>query len=165
VRLREQPADDRSVTGRPTTDTTTTDTTLTDRVPPVRETKPLPPEAPATRTDPPTPTGPRPRTSLFATLSLITGLVAALFVLTGTLAGYGLALGVLALVFALVGIAATGRRHVAGKSDALIGLALGLGAVVLGILVLTGSLAWLTMDGQSVPSLREWLDSQFVDRF
>jgi hypothetical protein len=110
-------------------------------------------------------TGPRPRASLLATASLVVGVAAAMFVLSGVLAGYGIALGVLALVLAIAGVSATGRRHVAGKTDALIGLALGLGAVVLGILVLTGSLSWLTMDTQPVNGFRQWLDAQFANRF
>jgi len=110
-------------------------------------------------------TGPRPRASLLATLSLIAGVAAALFVLSGALAGYGIGLGVLALLLAFAGISATSRRHVAGKSDALIGLILGLGAIALGILAVTNQLAWPTTDGDTVQRFREWLDAQFVDRF
>lgn len=109
--------------------------------------------------------GPKPRASLLATLGLIVGVTAALFVLTGTLAGYGIALGVLALLLSVGGLSATGRRHIAGKSDALIGLALGLGAIVVGILALTGQFAWPSGDADTVQRFREWLDSQFVDRF
>jgi len=108
--------------------------------------------------------GPRPRASLLATLSLVAGVAAAMLVLSGVLAGYGLALGVLAMVLAIGGMSATGRRHVAGKTDALIGLALGLAAVVFGILVVTGSMAWLGMDADAAIRAREWLDAQFVDR-
>jgi hypothetical protein len=109
--------------------------------------------------------GPRPRTSLFSTLALITGVAAALFVLTGALAGYGVVLGGLALIFALAGISATSRRHVAGRSDAIIGLALALGAVVLGVLVLNDSLSWLTTTSDKVGEFRDWLDRQTIDRF
>ena len=63
------------------------------------------------------PAGPRPRASLMATLGLIVGVAAALAVLTGVLAGYGVALGVVGLFLSIGGISATGRRHVAGKSD------------------------------------------------
>jgi hypothetical protein len=109
--------------------------------------------------------GPRPRASMLATLGLISGVAGALFVLTGVLAGYGVALGALAVVFAVGGFSATSRRHVAGKSDAMIGLLLGIGAVVLGILVLTDSLSWLTTASDKVGDLRTWLDNQTVDRF
>jgi hypothetical protein len=112
-----------------------------------------------------TPAGPRPRASVFATLSLITGVAAALLVLSGTLAGYGLAVGAVGSLLAIAGISATSRRHVAGKSDALLGLGFGLGAVIVGILAMTGQFTWPTTDGDTVLHFREWLDSQFVNRF
>jgi hypothetical protein len=109
--------------------------------------------------------GPRPRASLLATLSLIFGVAAALFVLTGTLAAYGIALGAVALLLSFAGMSATGRRHVAGKSDALVGLLLGLGAVGLGVLAVIGQFDWPNTDADTVQRFREWLDSQTVDRF
>jgi hypothetical protein len=109
--------------------------------------------------------GPRPRASLLATLGLIAGVAAALFVLTGTLAGYGIALGGIGAVLSVLGLIATRRRHIAGKTDALIGMLLGLGAVVLGVLAMTGQFDWPTTNGDWVQRLREWLDSQFVARF
>ncbi|MGN9813559.1 thrombospondin [Micromonospora sp. BQ11] len=109
--------------------------------------------------------GPKPRASMLATLGLITGVAAVLFVLTGTLAGYGIALGALGAVLAVLGLRATRRRHVAGKTDALLGIIAGLGAVVLGVLAMTGQFDWPTTDGDWVARFREWLDSQFVDRF
>jgi hypothetical protein len=109
--------------------------------------------------------GPRPRASLLATLSLIAGVAAALFVLSGALAGYGIALGALALLLSFGGMSATSRRHIAGKSDALFGLILGLGAIALGILAVTDQLAWPTTESDTVQRFREWLDAQFVDRF
>jgi hypothetical protein len=111
------------------------------------------------------PAGPKPRASLLATLGLILGVVAALLVLSGPLLGYGIGVAVLALILSLSGIHATGRRHVAGKTDALIGMVLSLAAIVVGVLALTGSLSWLGTDMQPITSLREWLDAQFVDRF
>ncbi|MBE1487214.1 DUF308 domain-containing protein [Plantactinospora soyae] len=111
------------------------------------------------------PAGPRPRASMLATLSLIFGVAAAGFVLTGALAGYGIALGTIALLLGVSGVSATARRHVAGKSDALIGICLGIGAVVVGVLAMTGQFDWPTTDGDTVVRFREWLDSQFVDRF
>lgn len=109
--------------------------------------------------------GPKPRASILATLGLIVGVAGALFVLTGSLAGYGIALGALGAVLAVLGLMATRRRHIAGKTDALLGVALGLGAVVLGVLAMTGQFDWPTTDGDWVQRFREWLDSQFVDRF
>ncbi len=120
-------------------------------------------ERPEDRT--PVVAGPRPRASLLATLGLICAVVAVMLVLSGPLLGYGLGVAVLALILSLSGIHATGRRHVAGKSDALIGMVLSLAAIVVGVLALTGSLSWLGTDVQPVNSLREWLDTQFVNRF
>ena len=110
-------------------------------------------------------TGPKPRASLLATLGLILGVAGALLVLSGPLLGYGIGVAGLALVLSLLGIRATGKRHVAGKSDALIGMVLSLAAIVVGVLALTGSLSWLGTDMQPVTSLREWLDAQFANRF
>ncbi|MCO1598082.1 DMT family transporter [Micromonospora sp. RHAY321] len=116
-------------------------------------------------TEPPVTRGPRPRASLLATFGLIVAVAGALFVLTGTLAGYGIGLGALGAVLSVLGLSATRRRHVAGKTDALFGVLIGLAAVVLGVLAMTGQFDWPTTDGDWVQRFREWLDSQFVDRF
>jgi hypothetical protein len=112
-----------------------------------------------------TPAGPRPRASLLATLGLILGVASVLLVLSGPLLGYGIAVGGLALILSLSGIHATGKRHVAGKTDALLGMILSLGAIVLGVLALTGSLNWLGTDVPAVANVREWLDAHIVNRF
>ncbi|MFG3707416.1 thrombospondin [Micromonospora sp. NPDC047670] len=109
--------------------------------------------------------GPKPRASLLATLGLVAGVAGALFVLTGTLAGYGIGLGAVGAILAVLGLMATRRRHIAGKTDALLGIVIGLGAVVLGVLAMTGQFDWPTTDGDWVARFREWLDSQFADRF
>ncbi|MFE9688220.1 thrombospondin [Micromonospora sp. NPDC005806] len=109
--------------------------------------------------------GPRPRASLLATLGLIVSVVGALFVLSGPLAGYGIGLGAVGAVLAVLGLIATRRRHVAGKTDALIGVTVGLAAVVLGLVAMTGQFDWPTTDGEWVGRLREWLDSQFANWF
>ena len=103
--------------------------------------------------------GPRPRASMLATLSLVFGVAAALTVLTGLLTGPGVALGLLAAIFGIGGMSATGRRNVAGKSDALLGLALALGAIVVGTLTLTDTMPGLTPDSNQVAELRTWLES------
>ena len=110
-------------------------------------------------------TGPKPRASLLATLGLIGGVAAALLVLSGPLLPYGIGLAVLALILSVSGMHATGRRHVAGKTDALIGMVLSLAAIVVGVLALTGSLSWLGTDMQPVTTLRQWLDAHTVNRF
>ena len=78
-------------------------------------------QAAAGEPDTPVVTGPRPRASLVATLSLVVGVASAITVLTGVLAGPGVALGLIAAFLGIGGMAATSRRHVAGKSDALAG--------------------------------------------
>ncbi|MEU3454477.1 DUF4190 domain-containing protein [Micromonospora sp. NPDC006766] len=109
--------------------------------------------------------GPKPRASLLATVGLIVSVVGALFVLTGTLAGYGIGLGAVGAVLAVLGLIATRRRHVAGKTDALIGIVVGLAAVVLGVVAMTGQFDWPTTGGEWVGRFREWLDSQFAGLF
>ncbi len=156
--------------------------TLTDLppAPPVagRHTEPPPPppavttrptgaavvDTPADR-DAPVVAGPKPRASFLATLGLILGVASVLLVLSGPLLGWGIGVAALALILSLAGIHATGKRHVAGKTDALLGMIFSLGAIVLGVLALTGSLAWLGTDVQPVNSLREWLDTHTVNRF
>ncbi len=152
---------------------------------PVAQTRPLPPPSrpraesgdettvdmkrvPESDTRPapaPVAAGPKPRASLLATLGLITGVGGALLVLSGPLAGYGIGVAGLALVLSLAGLRATRKRHVAGKTDALIGLVLALGAITLGVFALTGTLSWAGTDVQPVNNLREWLDAQFIERF
>lgn len=107
----------------------------------------------------------KPRASLLATLGLIVSVAGALFVLTGTLAGHGIGLSAVGAVLSVLGLMATRRRHIAGKTDALIGVAAGVAAVVLGIVAMTGQFDWPTTDGQWVGRFREWLDSQFANWF
>ena len=122
-------------------------------------------EAEAERTAEAVPAGRRPRASGLAMFGLILGVAGALFVLSGTLAGYGIALGALAVLCSLGGMSATSRFHVAGRTDAMLGLLLGLGAVVVGILAVTGTLSWLSPDTDRVGWLRNWLDTNTVNRF
>ncbi|RQX10071.1 thrombospondin [Micromonospora inaquosa] len=153
TRTAERDADLDSTTRRPdTSDRVSTDRPV-DRAPGV------------TTSEPPVTRGPKPRASLLATLGLIVSVAGAMFVLTGTLAGYGIGLGAFGAVLAVLGLMATRRRHVAGKTDALFGVLIGLAAVVIGVLAMTGQFDWPTTDGDWVQRFREWLDSQFVDRF
>jgi len=162
---RRPAADRRPVGGNAPTEAerrlATTDLTADRPVPP-------PPAAP-TRPEPAAPdvvpAGPRPRSSVLATLGLIFGVAGAFFVLSGALAGYGIALGAIGVLLSVGAFSATRKRHVAGKLDALLGLLIGGAAVVVGILAFTGTFAWPNTDGDWVVRLREWLDSQFVDRF
>ncbi|WP_157437163.1 hypothetical protein [Actinoplanes subtropicus] len=118
-----------------------------------------------TEKTPPVLAGPKPRASLLATLGLILGVAAVLLVLSGPLLGWGIGAAGLALVLSLSGVHATGKRHVAGKTDALLGMVLALGAIVLGVLALTGSLHWLGTNTDTVPAVRHWLDVHTVNHF
>ncbi|MEV6298388.1 hypothetical protein AB0M02_03175 [Actinoplanes sp. NPDC051861] len=114
---------------------------------------------------PSTSPAPKARASFIATLGLILGVAGALLVLSGPLLGYGMGVAGLALVLSVAGLFSTRKRHVAGKTDALIGLLLSIAALVVGVLALTGQLNWAGTDVQPVSSLREWLDAQFANRF
>jgi hypothetical protein len=104
--------------------------------------------------------GPRPRSSGLATIALVLAVLAAAAVATGVLAAPGLALGVLATLFGVGGVSATGRRHVAGRSEALFAVVLGLASVVFAILALTDALSWLSSNTNEVTRLRDWLNDQ-----
>ncbi|GAB1642850.1 hypothetical protein [Krasilnikovia sp. MM14-A1259] len=143
---------------RPVAERAAIDDTIPDRGIATRDTENLAPRDRAAL-------GPKPRASLLATLALIAGVASALLVLSGPLIGYGIAVAVLGLVLALAGFSATGKRHVAGRTDALIAMAVALGAIVVGVLALSGSLSWLGTDMQPASSLREWLDARFAIHF
>jgi hypothetical protein len=104
--------------------------------------------------------GPRPRASMLATLSLIFGVVAALALLTGLLTGPAVAVGAIAALAGFGGLSATTRRHVAGKTDSLLGIALGLATVVVGALTLTGTVAFFDGEANYVTQARDWLQTQ-----
>lgn len=141
------------------------DRTMPPPPPPSTVSRPVFPKDDADTEKTPVEAGPKPRASLLATLGLICGVAAVLLVLSGPLLGWGIGVAGLGLILSLGGIRATGKRHVAGKTDALIGMVLSLGAIVLGVLALTGSLTWLGTDHNSVPAVRDWLDTHTVNRF
>jgi hypothetical protein len=104
--------------------------------------------------------GPRPRASMLATLSLILGVAASLALLTGVLTGPAVAVGAIAALVGFGGLSATTRRHVAGRADSLLGIALGLATVVVGALTLTGTLTLFDGDANYVIQARDWLQAQ-----
>lgn len=108
---------------------------------------------------------PRARTSAVAVVGLVLAVASALAVLSGVLVAYGVALGAVALVVSLIGFAATGRRHVAGKGPALLGALIAAGALVVGVLGLSDALPWLTSDTDNATRLRDWLDDQWTSLF
>lgn len=101
---------------------------------------------------------PRLRASLMATIALAVAVAAILTVATGVLAAPGAALGLLAALFAVGGITATRRRHVTGTGNAALGLVLGLVALAVGTLAITGTVTWLDTTTNYVARVQEWLD-------
>jgi hypothetical protein len=101
----------------------------------------------------------RARTSAGASIALVLAVAAALIVATGVLAVIGVGVGVLALLFAIGGLSATGRRYsfLAGRGEALIGLLLATAAIVVGILAITGVLRGFDTDTNVVEQLHDWL--------
>jgi hypothetical protein len=122
---------------------------------------PVSPAVETTRPQTTVPEGPKPRASLLATVGLVLGLISLLAVLTGVLAKAGVILAVVAGLFSIGGVSASSRRHVAGRFDALLGLALSIGAIVLGVLAIAGLLSWLHTDVDQVPRLRDWLHARW----
>jgi hypothetical protein len=96
---------------------------------------------------------------MMATLSLILGVVAALTVLTGVLVRPGIGLGLLAALVGVIGIAATRRKQLAGRGDSVLGLLLGLAAMVGGMLAATGATSWLATDTDYVMRVHDWLQA------
>jgi len=101
----------------------------------------------------------RARTSALASIALVLAVAAALIVATGVLAVIGVGVGVLALLFAIAGLSATGRRYrfIAGRGEALVGLLLATAAIVVGILAITGVLPGFDTDTNVVEQLHDWL--------
>ena len=62
----------------------------------------------------------------------------------------------IAAFLGVAGIATTSRRHVTGKGNALLGIALGLGAVVIGTLAVTHTISWLNVTTNEVARVHDW---------
>ncbi len=101
----------------------------------------------------------RARASRSATIALAIAVAAVLTVATGVLAAPGAALGLLAVLFAMGGLAAARQRHVAGAANAMIALLLGLTALAVGALAVTGEVAWPDVTANNVTRLHEWLQA------
>lgn len=97
-----------------------------------------------------------PRTSAAAVTALVSGMTAAFAVATGMFAGPGIALAAIAVVSGMAGEAATDRRRVVGKGIARLGMALGVVALILGLLVVVGLAPWGT-DANALEPARDWL--------
>ena len=99
--------------------------------------------------------------SAWATIGLITGLVAVAASLTGLLAAEGIAVGVVGVLISLVGWRSVRRPHVTGHSLVLIGLLTAMAAIVIGVLAITGDFAWPSSDTNEIERLHAWLDARW----
>ena len=108
-----------------------------------------------------TPTRRRTHVSAWATIGLITGLVAVAASLTGLLAPEGIAVGVFSMMICLMGWRSVRRPHVTGHSLVLIGLLTAMAAIVIGVLAVTGDLAWPNSDTNEIDRLHTWLDEHW----
>jgi len=103
----------------------------------------------------------RSRVSVWATFGLMIGLLGIGLTLTGLLAPPGAAVGGLGLLTSVVGLFIAGRPGVAGRGLAVLGVLLGLAAVVLGGLAMTHDYSWPNSQTDEVSRLHDWL----VDRW
>jgi hypothetical protein len=103
----------------------------------------------------------RPRVSFSATLGLIVSLIALCATLSGLLAPVGFAVGVPGVLFSIAGMIAASRAHVTGRILAILGVLVGLTAIVLSALAMTGRYAWPNSDIDEVARVHQWL----VDRW
>jgi hypothetical protein len=120
-------------------------------------------ERPAVKPEPTTEVVERPRwahVSALATVSLIVGVAAIAATLTGLLAPEGAALGVIGGALAAGGLVGASRRGVTGHSVALLGLVASIGAILLGVLAISGQLSWLDSSVNEVTRLHNWIDVQ-----
>ena len=103
----------------------------------------------------------RARTSAMASTALVLAVVAALVVATGALAVIGVGIGVIAVLFAIGGLSATGRRYsfLAGRAEAVFGMLLATAAIVIGVLAIAGVLPGFGTDTNQVERLQDMLPS------
>lgn len=101
----------------------------------------------------------RARTSTMAGIALVLSVVAALAVASGALAAVGVGVGIVAILFAVGGLSATGRRYsfLAGRGQAVIAMLVAVCAVVVGVLAVSGQLAGFDTDTNTVDRLRDLL--------
>ena len=99
--------------------------------------------------------------SAWATIGLITGLVAVAASLTGLLAAEGIAVGVVSMMICLIGWRSVRRPHVTGHSLVLIGLLAAMAAIVIGALAVTGDFSWPNHGINEVERLHTWLNARW----
>jgi hypothetical protein len=109
----------------------------------------------------PTPTRRWTHVSAWATIGLITGLVAVAASLTGVLAPEGIAVGIVSIMICLIGWRSVRRPHVTGHSLVLIGLLTATAAIAIGVLAITGDFGWPASNTNEVDRLHTWLNAHW----
>ena len=99
--------------------------------------------------------------SAWATIGLITGLVAVAASLTGLLAAEGIAVGVVSMMICLIGWKFVRRPHVTGHSLVLIGFLTAMAATVIGVLAVTGDFASPNHHTNEIDRLHTWLNARW----
>jgi lysylphosphatidylglycerol synthetase-like protein (DUF2156 family) len=99
--------------------------------------------------------------SAWATIGLITGLVAVAASLTGLLAVEGIAVGVISMMICLIGWRSVRRPQVIGHSLVLLGLLTAVAAIVIGVLAVTGDFAWPNHHTNEIDRLHAWLNGRW----
>ena len=108
-----------------------------------------------------TPTRRRTHVSAWATIGLITALVAVAASLTGLLAAEGIAVGLVSMMICVIGWRSVRRPHVTGHSLVLIGLLTAMAAIVIGVLAVTGDFPWPNHHTNEIDRLHTWLNARW----
>ena len=96
------------------------------------------------------------RVSIWAAGGALLGVVAICATVTGLLAPVGAAIGVVATLASLIGLRSTGR-HLAGHGLAIVGVLLGLAAIVIGAFAVTRHYAWPNSTVDEIARWHSWL--------
>jgi hypothetical protein len=97
-------------------------------------------------------------TSFAAVVAVMMGVAGLMLVLTGVLSRPGVVVGIVGVLFAIIGLSRQ-RAGVGGGGVAALGLLLSLGAVALGVAVVSGSISWLSTDTDMVGRVHDWLSA------
>lgn len=96
------------------------------------------------------------RVSLWAAGGALVAVVAICATATGVLAPVGAAIGVVATLASLIGLRTTGR-HLAGHGLAIVGVFVGLAAIVIGAFAVTRHYAWPNSTVDEIARWHSWL--------
>ncbi len=103
----------------------------------------------------------RVRGSFWANIGVVISVAGLCATLTGLLAPEGLVLGAIGLVISVGGFRAGRRPGVTGSGAATLGLVIGLAAIVLAVLAMTGNYSWPNSKTDEIKVWHDWLVSQW----